>query len=297
MAAVHRFSMDLYFESAGMILTLITLGKYFEARAKRRTSAAISKLMDLAPKTAVVIRDGAEQTIPTGDVIVGDIIIVKEGAAVPADGFVTEGYASVDESAITGESMPAEKNIRDKVTGGTLCKSGYFKMEAAAVGEDTALSGIIRLVEDATSSKAPIARLADKISGVFVPVVIGIAVCAAATWMILGYGFEFALGVAITVLVISCPCALGLATPTAIMVGTGKGEQNGILNKSAEALETLHSVQTVILDKTGTVTEGRPAVTDISPSGVSESELLTIAASLEKMSGHPLAQPIVEKAE
>lgn len=297
MATVHRFSMDLYFESAAMILTLITLGKFFEARAKNRTSEAIAKLMDLAPKTAIVLRDGIEYELPIDDVMSGDILIVKEGGSVPVDGYVLEGYSTVDESAITGESLPVEKGPGDRVTGGTVSQSGYFKMEAKAVGEDTTLSKIIRLVNEATSSKAPIAKLADQISGVFVPVVIAIAVCAAIIWLLLGYGFEFALTVCISVLVISCPCALGLATPTAIMVGTGKGASNGILIKSAEALETLHHVDTVVLDKTGTVTEGKPVVTDIIPNNMSEMEFITLAASLEKMSGHPLSLPIVEHAE
>ncbi|HCC36742.1 MAG TPA: heavy metal translocating P-type ATPase [Treponema sp.] len=297
MAMVHKFSMDLYFESAAMILTLITLGKFFEARAKGRTSEAITKLMNLAPKTAVVVRDGIEQEIPIDNVIVGDTLIVKEGGSVPVDGVVIEGYASVDESAITGESLPVEKRIDSKVTGGTINQSGYFKMEATAVGSDTALAKIIQLVDEATSSKAPIAKLADKISGVFVPVVIAIAICAAAVWILLGYNFEFALTVAISILVISCPCALGLATPTAIMVGTGKGAANGILIKAAEALETLHNVDVVVLDKTGTVTEGKPIVTDIIPNNISGDELLSFAAALEKKSGHPLAAPIVAKAQ
>ncbi len=297
MAMVHKFSMDLYFESAAMILTLITLGKFFEARAKGHTSEAIAKLMNLAPKTATVIRGGVELELSIEDVVVGDILIVKEGASVPVDGVVTEGYASVDESAITGESLPVEKNIDSKVTGGTINQAGYFQMKATAIGGDTALAKIIQLVDEATSSKAPIAKLADKISGIFVPVVIGIAILAAVVWMLLGHDFEFALTVAITILVISCPCALGLATPTAIMVGTGKGASNGILIKSAESLETLHNVDVVVLDKTGTVTEGKPVVTDIIPLNVSENQLLILAASVEKKSGHPLAAPIVEKAQ
>ena len=294
---IHKFSMSLYFESAGIILTLITLGKFLEARAKKGTAAAISKLMGLAPKTATVLYGGTEQTMPVDAVKVGDLLIVKEGEAVPVDGVILVGRASVDESAVTGESMYVERTNGDKVTGGTLVKSGYIKMEATAVGENTALSKIIRLVEEATSSKAPIAKIADRISGIFVPVVIAIAVCAAVAWLLLGHDFEFALTAAISVLVISCPCALGLATPTAIMVGTGMGASSGILIKSAEALEALHSVQVVVLDKTGTVTEGKPAVTDVVPCEVSENELLGLAASLERMSGHPLAPPIVEKAE
>ncbi|KAI4453923.1 atp7 isoform b [Holotrichia oblita] len=297
MAVVHKYSMDLYFESAAMILTLITLGKFLEARAKNRTSEAISKLMNLAPKTAIVLHDGIEHEISIDDVVAGDILIVKEGASVPVDGIVLEGYSSVDESAITGESLPVEKKSGDKVTGGTVSKSGYFKMEVKAVGENTTLSKIIRLVDEATSSKAPIAKLADKISGAFVPVVIAVAICAAIVWLLLGHDATFSLTIAISVLVISCPCALGLATPTAIMVGTGKGASNGILIKSAESLETLHNVDTVVLDKTGTVTEGKPTVTDIIPNNLNEKQLLTLAASLEKMSGHPLAIPIIERAE
>ncbi len=294
---VHRYSMNLYFESAGMILTLITLGKYFESRAKKRTFAAVSKLMDLTPKSAVVIRDGIEYTVTSDELINGDILLVKAGNAVPADGFITEGYASVDESAITGESLPSEKNTGDKITGGTLVKSGYFKMQATAVGENTALSKIIKLVEDASASKAPIARLANRISGIFVPVVIGTALITAAVWLLLGYGTDFALSAAVSVLVISCPCALGLATPTAIMAGTGKGAQNGILIKSAAALETLHSVRVAVFDKTGTVTQGKPSVTDIIPVEISETELLVYAASIEKISEHPLSFPVIDKAE
>lgn len=296
MNMVHEFSMSLYFESSAMILTLITLGKYFEARAKRRTSEAITKLMDLAPKTAILLENGTEKEVPAEQVEAGDLLIVKAGFAVPVDGVITEGYSSVDESAITGESLPVEKHAGDKVTGGTMNKSGYFQMRATAVGDDTALAKIIQLVDEATSSKAPIAKMADKISGVFVPVVIGIALIAAVVWMIMGQSFEFALSVAISVLVISCPCALGLATPTAIMVGTGRGAARGILIKSAESLEIAHNVDTVVLDKTGTVTEGKPQVTDLSPADGEEQRLLQVAAALEKLSGHPLAEPIVLKA-
>ena len=297
MELVHHFSMDLYFESSGMILTLITLGNFMEARAKSHTSEAITKLMDLAPKTALVLRDGQETEISVDDVLKGDVLVVRDGNTVPVDGTILEGYASVDESAITGESIPVEKQAGDRVTGGTINKTGYFKMEATAVGENTTLSQIIALVDEATSSKAPIAKLADRVSGVFVPVVITIAVAAAIIWLALGYSFEFSLAIAISVLVISCPCALGLATPTAIMVGTGRGAANGILFKSAEALEITHGIDTVVLDKTGTVTEGKPVVTDVIVAGnVSEKELLGVAAALEKMSSHPLAEPIVEKA-
>ena len=293
---VHHFSMDLYFESSGMILTLITLGKFMEARAKARTSDAITKLMDLAPKTAVLVKDGQETEIPVDDVQTGDVLAVRDGDTVPVDGRIVEGYASIDESAITGESIPAEKQTGDKVTGGTINRTGYFRMEATAVGENTTLAKIIRLVDEATSSKAPIAKLADKVSGVFVPAVIAIALLAAVIWFALGYGFEFSLSIAISVLVISCPCALGLATPTAIMVGTGRGAANGILIKSAEALETAHSVDTVVLDKTGTVTEGKPRVTDVLCGDSSGKELLSVAASLESRSSHPLAEPILQEA-
>ncbi len=297
MELVHRFSMDLYFESAAMILALITLGKYFEARAKKRTSEAITKLMDLTPKTAIVLRGGKERTIPVEEVINGDILVVKAGDAVPVDGVLTEGYSSVDESAITGESLPVEKHIGDRVTGGTLNQTGYFNMKATAVGEDTMLSKIIRLVDEATSSKAPIAKLADKISGIFVPVVIVIAIGAVLIWLLTGQSFEFALTIGISVLVISCPCALGLATPTAIMVGTGRGASGGILIKSAESLEIAHNIDTVVLDKTGTITEGKPVVTDILMAEADQPMLLSIAASLEKMSGHPLAEAIMKKAK
>lgn len=298
LALVHRFSMDLYFESAGMILTLITFGKFLEARAKGRTSDAITKLMDLAPKTAVVERGGAELEIPVEEVEKGDILVVRSGMSVPVDGVLTEGHAAVDESAITGESIPVEKETGSKVTGATVVKSGFFKMRADRVGEDTTLAQIVRLVDDATSSKPPIAKMADKVSGVFVPAVIGIALVTAAVWLLLGESFEFALSNAIAVLVISCPCALGLATPTAIMVGTGRGAASGVLIKSAEALETVHEVNTIVLDKTGTITQGEPGVTDVLYSkSAGEAQLVKTAASLEKYSEHPLAQAIVKYAE
>lgn len=297
MELVHRFSMDLYFESAGMILALITLGKFMEARAKSRTSEAITKLMDLAPKTAILLRDGKEEEISVDEVANGDILIVKDGDTVPVDGRLLSGSASIDESAITGESIPVEKQAGDRVTGGTINQTGYFQMEATAVGENTTLSRIIALVDEATSSKAPIAKLADKVSGIFVPVVITIALLAVVIWILLGYSFEFALAIGISVLVISCPCALGLATPTAIMVGTGRGAANGILIKSAEALEITHAIDTVVLDKTGTVTEGKPVVTDVLPApGITQQRLLQAAASLENSSSHPLAEPILQKA-
>ena len=307
MDMVETFGMNLYFESSAMILTLITLGKFMEARAKSKTSEAITKLMDLAPKTAKVLRNGQEEEISVDDVQNGDILVVRDGDTVPVDGKITEGFASVDESAITGESLPVDKQTGDPVTGGTINRTGYFQMEATAVGEHTTLSKIIQLVDDATSSKAPIAKLADKVSGVFVPVVITIALLAAILWLLAGQSFEFALSVAISVLVISCPCALGLATPTAIMVGTGRGAAKGILIKSAEALEITHSIDTVVLDKTGTVTQGKPVVTDVialeadgktaGENTQAYTELLQLAFSLEKMSSHPLAEAIVKKAE
>ena len=294
---VERYSMDLYFESAGMILTLITLGKFLETRSKGKTSEAVTKLMDLAPKTALVERDGNEMEIPVEEVAVGDLLVVKPGASIPVDGKIVEGNAAVDESAITGESIPVDKAAGDRVIAATINRSGYFKFRATKVGADTTLAQIVALVEDAANSKAPIAKLADKVSGVFVPVVICIAVLSAVVWLLLGHTVEFALSIGIAVLVISCPCALGLATPVAIMVGTGKGAENGILIKSAEALETAHTIDTVVLDKTGTITEGKPRVTDIrTAEGVSEEELLTVAASVEKPSEHPLSTAIVEEA-
>lgn len=298
MRLVERYSMDLYFESAGTIVTLITVGKYLEARSKGRTSDAISKLMNLAPKTAVVLREGEEVSIPLDQVQVGDTVVVRPGQSVPVDGIVLEGSSAVDESALTGESIPVEKGPGDKVIGATVNRSGYFTFRASKVGDDTTLAQIIRLVEEANSSKAPIAKLADRVSGIFVPTVIAIAIVAATVWLLLGYPVDFALSIGIAVLVISCPCALGLATPTAIMVGTGKGAENGILIKSAESLEIAHQVDTVVLDKTGTVTMGRPVVTGLMPAGgVDPAELMTLAASVEARSEHPLAVAIVERAK
>jgi Cu+-exporting ATPase len=297
MDMVMQFSMDLYFESAAVVLALITLGKFLEARAKGRTSDAIKKLMDLSPKTALVERNGIEEEIPVEDVVMGDIVIVKPGQSVPVDGTIIFGNSSIDESMLTGESIPVEKKIGDKVIGASINKSGFFKFEAQKVGDDTTLSQIIKLVEEASSSKAPISKMADRISGIFVPVVIAVAVAATIVWLILGADFEFALSIGIAVLVISCPCALGLATPTAIMVGTGKGAENGILIKSAEALEIAHHIQTVVMDKTGTITEGKPRVTDLVTDGIDETEMLRIAASAEKGSEHPLADAIVEEAK
>ena len=296
--SVHHFMMNLYFESAGMILTLITLGKTFEMRAKRRTSDAITRLMDLAPKTAVVQRDGYEETVPIDEVAVGDTLIVKAGESVPADGVIISGFATVDESALTGESIPCEKSISDAVIGATTCRYGYFKMRVERIGEDTALSQIVKLVDQATASKAPIAKLADKISGVFVPSVIVISLITAIAWLISGAGIEFALSTAISVLVISCPCALGLATPTAIMVGMGKGASLGILIKSAEALQCAHDINVVVFDKTGTLTCGEPEVTDVyTEAGFDEKKLIEIAACAEKPSEHPLSLAVVRKAE
>ena len=298
MHIVHNFAHDLYFEVGATILTLITLGKFLETRSKGKTSEAISKLMDLAPKTALVVRNDMEMEVPIDEVIIGDIVVVKPGKSVPVDGTIVEGSSSVDQSALTGESIPVEKSAGDKVIAATINKTGYFRFRAEKVGDDTTLAKIIQLVEDANATKAPIAKLADKISGIFVPTVIAIAIVTFLVWISLGYSFEFALSLAITVLVISCPCALGLATPVAIMVGTGKGAQHGILVKSAEALETMHSINTVVLDKTGTITEGKPVVTDIITDGdISEEELILIGASIEKPSEHPLAEAIVEKAK
>ena len=295
---VEKYHMDLYFESAAMILTLITLGKYLEKKSKGKTSEAITKLMDLAPKTATILRNNKEVIVPIEEVLKDDIVIVKPGESIPVDGVIIQGSSSIDQSAITGESIPVEKNIGDKVIAATINKNGYFKFKAEKVGDDTTLAQIISLVEDASSSKAPIAKLADKISGVFVPIVISISIISTIVWLLVGKSFEFSLSIGIAVLVISCPCALGLATPVAIMVGTGKGAENGILIKSAEALETAHKIQTVVLDKTGTITEGKPKVTEIVVnSNINKNELLKIAASIEKPSEHPLADAIVEKAK
>lgn len=297
MALVQEYSTNLYFESAGMIVTLITVGKYLEARAKGQTSKALEKLMDLAPKQACVVRGGVEQVIPAEELVAGDEVIVRPGERIPADGVVLSGTTSVDESAITGEPIPVEKQAGDKVTSATINKQGSIHFSAERVGEDTTISQIIRLVDEASASKAPIARMADKIAGVFVPAVIAIAVLAGAVWLAMGASVEFAFSIAICILVISCPCALGLATPVAIMVGTGKGAENGILIKSGEALEIAQSVDTVVMDKTGTITEGRPVVTDITTvNGVSEQEFLAIAAGLEKGSEHPLAEAVMTAA-
>jgi heavy metal translocating P-type ATPase len=298
MELVARYASDLYFESAVTILTLITVGKYLETRSRGKTGEAIARLIDLAPKTATVLRRGNEVEIPVEEVEAGDLVVVRPGQSVPVDGVITEGAAALDQSAITGESIPVEKTVGDRVIAATISRNGRFVFQADHVGDDTTLAQIIRLVEEAGSSKAPIARLADRIAGVFVPVVMTIAVIAAIVWLLLGEGVEFALSIGISVLVISCPCALGLATPVAIMVGTGQGAKNGILIKSAEALETAHTVDTVVLDKTGTITQGAPRVTDVIPiEGVGSDELLALAAAMELPSEHPLADAIVTSAK
>lgn len=290
---VMHYSHDLYFESAGMILTLITVGKYLEMKSKGRTSEAITKLMNLAPKTVTVVRDGAESVVDASEVQVGDIFLIKPGEAVAVDGTIVEGRSSFDESAITGESIPVLKQEGDKVVSASINKAGLICARASKVGEDTTIAQIIKLVEEASQSKAPIARLADKISGIFVPTVIGIALVTFFVWLLSGAQFEFAMSNAIAVLVISCPCALGLATPVAIMVGTGKGAENGILIKSGEALETAHLIDTVVMDKTGTITKGKPVVTDVFCVSGNEQKLLTVAGSLERGSEHPLAEAII----
>lgn len=298
MAHVHHYMHDLYFESAVMILTLITLGKYMETRSKGKTSEAIEKLINLAPKTAVRLNGDIEEEIPAEEVRPGDFLLIRPGTSIPVDGTVIEGYSSVDESALTGESIPVEKTEGKKVLSASVNGNGVLKIRADKVGEDSTLSQIIRLVEEASASKAPIAKLADKVSGIFVPAVMTIALATFMIWyFVVGQTFSFALSTAIAVLVISCPCALGLATPVAIMVGTGKGAQNGILVKSGDALETAHKITTVVMDKTGTITLGRPSVTDIIPAdGISPEELLTAAASLEQFSEHPLAGAVTDYA-
>lgn len=293
-ALVQTYSANLYFESAGMIVTLITVGKYLETRAKGKTSAAIEKLMKLAPKEATVLRGGVETVIPVEDLAVGDEIVVRPGERIPADGIVSQGTTSIDESAITGESIPVEKQVGDKVTSATINTSGYIHVTAQRVGDDTTISQIIRLVDEASASKAPIAKIADAVAGIFVPAVITLAVAATALWYFaMGADLEFAFSIGISILVISCPCALGLATPVAIMVGTGKGAENGILIKSGAALERAHAIDTVVMDKTGTITEGKPRVTDMQALTCSETELLALAAGMEQGSEHPLAEAIV----
>ncbi|MCT7574543.1 heavy metal translocating P-type ATPase [Aliarcobacter butzleri] len=295
---VIQYSHDLYFESAAIVLTLITLGKFLEARAKENTSEAINKLINLTPKTALVLRNNQEIEIPVDELILKDIVIVKPGNIVPTDGIIIFGNSSIDESMLTGESLPVSKKVGDKVIGASINKSGSFKFEVTKLGEDTVLSQIIKLIEEASSSKAPISKLADRISAIFVPTVIVISILATVTWLFLGYSFEFALSIGIAILVISCPCALGLATPTAIMVGTGKGAQNGILIKSAESLEIAHTINTVVIDKTGTITEGKTQVTDIFTSEkITQDKLLQLCATIEKNSEHPLADAILKKAQ
>ena len=298
METVRLFAGDLYFESAAMILTLVSLGKFLEANAKGKTSQAITKLMNLRPKTALVIRNSNEEEIPVEEIVKGDLILIKPGFSIPVDGIIVEGNSSVDEAAITGESLPVEKTAGDKVVSASINLSGTFTFKAERVGDDTTLSQIIALVEEASASKAPVSKLADKISNYFVPAVIAIAVITLFIWLIAGEGFEFALSRAISVLVISCPCALGLATPTAIMAGTGKGARLGILIRSAEALETAHKTNTVVLDKTGTITQGRPDVIDIKKTeNFSEDEVLSLAYSLEVLSEHPLANAVIKRAK
>lgn len=296
-ALVLEYSKNLYFESAGMIVTLITVGKYMEAKAKGSTSEALKKLMALAPKKATVLRDGAEQEVLVEDLAVGDEIVVRPGESIPADGVIIEGSTSVDESAITGESIPVEKQVGDKVVSATINKNGFIHFRAERVGENSTINQIIRLVDEASSSKAPIAKMADKIAGVFVPAVIIIAILSAVVWLMNGASVEFAFSIAISILVISCPCALGLATPVAIMVGTGKGAEHGILIKSGEALEVAHSIDTVVVDKTGTITEGKPRVTDVIGIRIATEDLMALAAGMEKGSEHPLADAIVRYAD
>ena len=292
------YANELYYETAAVILALIVLGKYLETLTKGKTSEAIKKLMGLAPKTALVVRNGKESEISIDEVVVGDIIVVRPGGKMPVDGVVIEGLTSVDESMLTGESIPVEKSVGDAIIGASINKNGTIRYKATKVGKDTALSQIIKLVEDAQGSKAPIAKMADIISGYFVPIVIAIAILSAIAWYFAGQTGVFALTIAISVLVIACPCTLGLATPTAIMIGTGKGAEHGVLFKSGTALETTHKLNTIVFDKTGTITEGKPKVTDIiTAEGISETELLTLSASAEKGSEHPLGEAIVNSAE
>jgi Cu+-exporting ATPase len=291
------FSEKLYFETTAVIITLVMLGKYLETKSKGKTSEAIKKLMGLAPKTALILRDDKEVSVSIDDVVVGDIVIVKPGEKVPLDGIITFGDTYVDESMLTGESMPVSKKVGDNVIGASINKTGYFKFRVSSTIGNSVLSQIIKLVEEAQGSKAPIAKLADTVSGYFVPIVILIALVASIVWLLTGQTFAFALTIFVSVLVIACPCALGLATPTAIMVGTGKGAENGILFKNAEALELTHKIDTIVFDKTGTITEGRPEVTDIITNNVSEQHLLQVAATAEKASEHPLGEAIKNKLE
>ncbi|MEG1645962.1 MAG: heavy metal translocating P-type ATPase [Clostridia bacterium] len=294
---LEKYNHELFFESAVMILTFVTVGKFFESKSKIKTTEAITKLINLSPKTAVILVDGAEQTIETSKLKIGDIVIVKAGASISADGVVIEGESYVDESMVTGESVAVKKVAGARVVGGTINKSGYIKIKVDRIGQDTTLAKIIELVENANTTKAPIAKLADKIAGIFVPIVIGIALLAFVVWLCVGASFEFAFSIGIAVLVISCPCALGLATPVAIMVATGKGAENGLLIKSSEALELMHSVNTVVLDKTGTITKGEPEVTQVIAQNYNQNLLIQAVASIEKFSEHPLAVAIVKYAQ
>ena len=297
MALVTEYSTNLYFESAGTIVTLITLGKYLEAKAKGRTGSALKKLTDLAPKQAAVIRNGIETLIPVENLVIGDEVLVRPGERIPADGIITQGTTVIDESTITGESIPVEKQPGSSVISATINQSGLIRFTAKRVGEDSTISQMIRLVEEASASKAPIAKLADRIAGIFVPAVIAIAVIAGGFWLINGAGVEFAFSIAISILVISCPCALGLATPVAIMVGTGKGAENGILIKSGEALEIAQSIDTIVMDKTGTITEGRPHVTDVKAIGLPRDKFIALTAGIEHGSEHPLGKAVLDLAE
>ena len=297
MELVARYHENLYFESSVMILALITIGKYLETRSKGKTSEALTHLMDMAPKTATIERNGTQLEVPVEQVMIGDTVLVKPGQRIPVDGIITEGHTSIDQSAITGESIPVEKEPGDSVIGATINKGGFIRFTANKVGNDTTFAQIIRLVEDASATKAPIAKLADQIAGIFVPIVMGISLITAAIWILSGATFEFALNCAISVLVISCPCALGLATPVAIMVGTGKGAEHGILIKSGQALETAHNINTVVLDKTGTITQGKPMVTDVHTLLPTQNAFISIAAALEQNSEHPLADAVMQYAK
>jgi Cu+-exporting ATPase len=297
MDRVDMYMHDLYFESAAVILTLITLGKYFEAKAKGRTSNTISKLLEMVPDTAMVMRDGKEVKLALEEIVLGDIIVIRPGERVPVDSMIEEGYTSVDESMLTGESLPVEKTVGHIMIGGTVNQNGFVKVKATKIGQDTTLSKIVELVEEASGSKMPIAKLADRISLIFVPIVIGISILTFVIWLLVGSSFVFAFTMAVSVLVISCPCALGLATPTAIMVGTGMGASKGILFKSSESLQSLANVDMVVFDKTGTLTIGKPVVTDIITYGLDEKSLLTLVASLESQSEHPLSHAIIEKSK
>lgn len=297
MELVARYHENLYFESSVMILALITIGKYLETRSKGKTSEALTHLMDMAPKTATIERNGTQLEVPVEQVMIGDTVLVKPGQRIPVDGIITEGHTSIDQSAITGESIPVEKEPGDSVIGATINKGGFIRFTANKVGNDTTFAQIIRLVEDASATKAPIAKLADQIAGIFVPIVMGISLITAAIWILSGATFEFALNCAISVLVISCPCALGLATPVAIMVGTGKGAEHGILIKSGQALETAHNINTVVLDKTGTITQGKPMVTDVQTLLPNQNAFISIAAALEQNSEHPLADAVMQYAK